>query len=140
MDHSGLYLLDDARFMYLWIGSQLDPAVAAEVFVERRDAQAALQLRTSTILDPNQDSNESSSSSLLCAQINTMVLELRKNKPYFQNLQVVARRFVFCFVFLFFVFLFCLCVCVFFCVSIFAFVFVFFVLLLYKHNSKAFII
>jgi hypothetical protein len=81
---TGLYLLDDGRYMYLYIGSDLPMPFLEEVFLIRGDGKSvAGQYRIRHV--PNQPAHVSS-------RINVLIGALRKNKPNFQNLQVISSR------------------------------------------------
>jgi len=81
---NGLYLLDDGRYMYLYIGSDLPQPFLEEVFDIKGDGRSqAGQYRIRHV--PNQPQ-------LLSSRINVLIGTLRKNKPYFQNLQLINAR------------------------------------------------
>jgi len=80
----GLYLLDDGRYMYLYIGADLSQSLLEEVFAIQGDGkQVAGQYRIRHV--PNQPY-------ALSSRINVLIGTLRKNKPQFQNLQIISRR------------------------------------------------
>jgi len=78
----GLYLLDDSRFMFLWLGEDLDPELMAQIFVQQPpDGQDGAINR---LVIASNDDPESISS-----RISTMISVLRKEKPSFQNIQII---------------------------------------------------
>jgi hypothetical protein len=80
---NGLYLLDDGRYMYLYIGSDLPQQFLEDVFDIKGDGRnQAGQYRIRHV--PNQPH-------LLSSRINVLIGTLRKNKPSFQNLQIIRR-------------------------------------------------
>jgi len=80
----GLYLLDDGRFFYLWVGEELANDKCREVFGIERDLTQS-QKYDYTIRNSDQPN-------ALCSRIHTLIDRLRREKPNFQNLQVIARR------------------------------------------------
>ena len=80
----GLYLLDDGRYMYLYIGSDLPAAFLEDVFAIKGDGKNQTgQYRIRHVPDQPQ---------LVSSRINVLIGTLRKNKPNFQNLQIISRR------------------------------------------------
>ena len=83
ISQNGLYLLDDGRYMYLYIGADLPAQFLQEVFSIKGDGKSvAGQYRIRSGNPPDHVSS----------RINVLIGTLRKNKPYFQNLQIISRR------------------------------------------------
>jgi protein transport protein SEC24 len=81
---NGLYLLDDGRYMYLYIGSELPQPFLEEVFLISGDGRnSAGQYKIRVVRDQPQH---------ISSRINILINTLRKNKPNFQNLQFISRR------------------------------------------------
>lgn len=84
ISQQGLYLLDDGRYMYLYIGSELHAQVIEEVFQIKGDGkEVAGQYRIRHV--PNNPNH-------LSSRINVLISTLRKSKPNFQNLQIISKR------------------------------------------------
>lgn len=81
---NGLYLLDDGRYMYLYIGSDLPTPLLDQVFNIQGDGKhQAGRYRIRHV--PNQPE-------LISSRINVLIGTLRKNKPNHQPLQIISRR------------------------------------------------
>ena len=72
---NGLYLLDDSRFLYIYIGQDLDPSILDQVF----DANWTLR---------SGGTDEAS----LASRIHVLVTALRQQKSNYQPLQLISRR------------------------------------------------
>lgn len=77
----GLYLLDNGRCIYLWIGENLDPHVLSEVFAVDPMQARSQHLRVTATADPLSQAS----------RVRLLIDELRKNKPAFENLQIVMQ-------------------------------------------------
>jgi protein transport protein SEC24 len=76
-----LYLLDDSRYLYLWVSEAVKAEVMTEVFgVEKKDELADYKIARSS--DPSR----------LSSRVTTLLDKLRSGKPYFQNLQTITRQ------------------------------------------------
>jgi len=84
IEEDGLYLLDNARFFYLWIGEAFPNEKCKEVFGIERNFEE--NKRYQYIIQ------KSDQPDALCSRIHTLINTLRKEKSYFQNLQIIARR------------------------------------------------
>lgn len=79
----GLYLLDDARFLYMFIGQQAPQNLLDEVFdTSSGPSPNAWSLRPAIEGQPE----------ALCSRVQTLVETLRTQKSNFQPLSIIARR------------------------------------------------
>ena len=70
----GLYLLDDSRFLYIYIGAELDPHILEQLF------------------DANWTMRAGADEAALASRIHVLVNTLRLQKANYQPLQLISRR------------------------------------------------
>lgn len=80
----GLYLLDNGYFQYMLVGEHLEPSVLASVF--GIDPNTAYQGQV-----PYRVVAEEGNPMATSSRVRLLIESLRKNKPFFQNFQVISR-------------------------------------------------
>lgn len=82
--NDGIYILDDARHIYMWIGDDVHPDTISEIFgVDATHGYHPSQLQVSReeLDDPSRHST----------RVLELLYQLRKDKPSFPNLALIAR-------------------------------------------------
>lgn len=80
IEPNSMYLLDNGRFLYLWIGEETSQEHLDAVFDTDVQGQNEYTIRQSD--DPL----------ALCSRVATLISQLRHNKPSFQNLHIISRQ------------------------------------------------
>jgi protein transport protein SEC24 len=81
----GLYLLDDSKFMYLWIGEEVEKEILADIFQDYKDQKDSKDRAALYSFVQSDDPLHISS------RISLMIASLRKGKPNFENLQIINQ-------------------------------------------------
>lgn len=83
IETQGLYLLDDGRFMYMYIGQHLPESLLNDIFeiqTDSKDQKGSYGIR------------QGGPATHISTRVQVLVNTLRKSKPFYQNLQYISKR------------------------------------------------